>query len=119
MASTEFPPIDASYFDPNSPNYDPTAIYGDPSVLPASTETGVSASTPSSAGGTDWTSLIGGLGNLGITIAGAATGRPVVRTQAGTYSLGQKPIVTGQINITTVAFLLAGVVVVVLVLRKG
>lgn len=63
-------------------------------------------------------SLICSLGRVGVVIAGAATGRPVVNTRVGNQNiptLGNKPLVTGQVSANEVV-IIAGIALVAVAL---
>lgn len=43
-------------------------------------------------------SLVSAVSTMGIGVAGAVTGRPVITTKTGQVTLGNKPTITGQIQ---------------------
>lgn len=88
------------------------------STAPAAPNVGSSGSAGSC---NNLSSTISGIANLGTSIAGAITGRPVVTGKGGVTTLGAKPVVTGQIQASSILFVVgAALIVGILVLaNKG
>lgn len=65
--------------------------------------------------GTGLEGLICSLDRVGITVAGAVTGRPVTTNKQGIPTLGNKPVVTGQISANELV-VIGGIALVVIAL---
>jgi hypothetical protein len=57
--------------------------------------------------GTCVSQIISAVSNVGVGLAGAITGRPVVTTKQGNVTLGQKPLVTGQVQASSLLWMIA------------
>jgi hypothetical protein len=94
----------------------------DMQTAPANTTLGQSQDAQGGGSGSvsQWTTA---LSNLGISVASAVTGRPVVTTNVNGQriaTLGNKPLVTGQVQTSTVLFVgaLVAVAIAWMVLAK-
>ena len=84
----------------------------------SSEQTDVQSSASVDSGTQQAQGILQTVSNIGFSVASAVTGRPLVQNPQGGVTLGNAPVITGQVSVQMLVLVGAAIAIAVLVMRK-